>query len=137
MLYTKQEVMEFVKLGYYNTILTGSYIRKEPDADGNPVAEARSVPFYFTSFIFNENMTNDINELENFCMEAKEDVRLELKLFLDKDNSDSSEVLTVSCALPTKQRKALEDSNIDVFRMSIRCMQKEAVNALIEKSKKK
>lgn len=137
MLYTKQEVLEFVKLGYYNAMLSGSYTRKEPDAEGKPVEEARCIPFYFLSFLFNEEMTNDIKELEKFCMETKEDVRLELKLFLDKDMTNPSDTVTVTCVLPTKQREALESSNIDVFKMSVRCMLKEIVNALIARGNKK
>lgn len=137
MLYTKQETLEFIKLGYCNSMLTCSYIRKEPDANGNPVLEARSLPFYFLSLLFNENMTNDIYDLEKYCKGIEEDVNLELKLFLDKDITDDSNVITITCALPTKQRKAVENSNIDLFKMSIRCMLKEIINALIEKGKKK
>ena len=84
-----------------------------------------------------KNSCDDINELEKFCMETKEDVRLELKLFLDKDMTNPSDTLTVTCVLPTKQREALENSNIDVFKLSVRCMLKEAVNALIERGNKK
>lgn len=137
MLYTKQEVLEFIKLGYCNTMLSGTYTRKESDAEGNPVEEARCVPFYFLSLLFNENMTNDINELEKFCMETKEDVRLELKLFLDKDTTNPSDTVTITCVLSTKQKEALESSNINIFKMSVRCMLKETVNALIARGNKK
>ena len=138
MLYTKQEVLEMVKLGYSNTMLSCTYIRKEPDAEGNPVEEARYVSLHFFSLLFNENMSNDINELEKFCMEAEEDVRIELKLFLDKDMADPSDTVTVECVLPAEQKEALKKFNInDVFKMSVRSMLKETINALIERGNKK
>ena len=147
MLYTKQEVLEMVKLGYSNTMLSCTYIRKEPDAEGNPVEEARYVSLHFFSLLFNESMSNDINELEKFCMEAEEDVRIELKLFLDridlklfldKDTADPSDTVTVECVLPAEQKEALKKFNInDVFKMSVRSMLKETINALIERGNKK
>lgn len=138
MLYTKQEVLEMVKLGYSNTMLSCTYIRKEPDAEGNPVEEARYVSLHFFSLLFNENMSNDINELEKFCMEAEEDVRIELKLFLDKDMADPSDTVTVECVLPAEQKEALKKFNInDVFKMSVRSMLKETINTLIARGNKK
>lgn len=138
MLYTKQEVLEMVKLGYSNTMLSCTYTRKEPDAEGNPVEEARYVSIHFFSLLFNESTSNDINELEKFCMEAEEDVRIELKLFLDKDMADPSDTVTVECVLPTEQKEALKKFNInDVFKMSVRCMLKEVINALIARGNKK
>lgn len=138
MLYTKQEVLEMVKLGYSNTMLSCTYTRKEPDAEGNPVEEARYVSIQFFSLLFNENTSNDINELEKFCMEAEEDVRIELKLFLDKDMADPSDTVTVECVLPAEQKEALKKFNInDVFKMSVRSMLKETINALIARGNKK
>lgn len=147
MLYTKQEVLEMIKLGYSNTMLSCTYTRKEPDAEGNPVEEARYVPLQFFSLLFNESMSNDINELEKFCMEAEEDVRIELKLFLDrielklsldKDIADPSDTITVECVLPVEQKEALKKFNInDLFKRSVRCMLKEVINALIERGNKK
>ena len=138
MLYTKQEVLEMIKLGYSNTMLSCTYIRKEPDAEGNPVEEARYVSLHFFSLLFNENMSNDINELEKFCMEAEEDVRIELKLFLDKDMADPSDTVTVECVLPAEQKEALKKFNInDVFKMSVRSMLKETINTLIARGNKK
>lgn len=138
MLYTKQEVLEMVKLGYSNTMLSCTYTRKEPDAEGNPVEEARYVSIHFFSLLFNENTNNDINELEKFCMEAEEDVRIELKLFLDKDMADPSDTVTVECVLPAEQKEALKKFNInDVFKMSVRSMLKETINALIARGNKK
>lgn len=138
MLYTKQEVLEMVKLGYSNTMLSCTYTRKEPDAEGNPVEEARYVSLHFFSLLFNENTSNDINELEKFCMEAEEDVRIELKLFLDKDMADPSDTVTVECVLPAEQKEALKKFNInDVFKMSVRSMLKETINALIARGNKK
>lgn len=138
MLYTKQEVLEMVKLGYSNTMLSCTYTRKEPDAEGNPVEEARYVSLHFFSLLFNENTNNDINELEKFCMEAEEDVRIELKLFLDKDMADPSDTVTVECVLPAEQKEALKKFNInDVFKMSVRSMLKETINALIARGNKK
>ena len=147
MLYTKQEVLEMIKLGYSNTMLSCTYTKKEPDAEGNPVEEARYVPLHFFSLLFNESMSNDINELEKFCMEAEEDVRIELKLFLeridlklflDKDTADPSDTVTVECVLPAEQKEALKKFNInDVFKMSVRSMLKETINALIERGNKK
>ena len=127
-----------VKLGYSNTMLSCTYIRKEPDAEGNPVEEARYVSLHFFSLLFNENMSNDINELEKFCMEAEEDVRIELKLFLDKDMADPSDTVTVECVLPAEQKEALKKFNInDVFKMSVRSMLKETINTLIARGNKK
>lgn len=139
MLYTKQEVLEMIKLGYSNTMLSCTYTRKEPDAEGNPVEEARYVSLHFFSLLFNENTSNDINELEKFCMEAEEDVRIELKLFLDKDTADPSDTVTVECVLPAEQKEALKKFNInnDVFKMSVRCMLKEVINVLIARGNKK
>lgn len=138
MLYTKQEVLEMVKLGYSNTMLSCTYTRKEPDAEGNPVEEARYVSLHFFSLLFNENTSNDINELEKFCMEAEEDVRIELKLFLDKDMTDPSDTVTVECVLPAEQKEALKKFNInDVFKLSVRSMLKETINALIARGNKK
>ena len=138
MLYTKQEVLEMIKLGYSNTMLSCTYTRKEPDAEGNPVEEARYVPLHFFSLLFNESMSNDINELEKFCMEAEEDVRIELKLFLDKDIADPSDTVTVECVLPAEQKEALKKFNInDVFKRSVRCMLKEVINVLIARGNKK
>lgn len=138
MLYTKQEVLEMIKLGYSNTMLSCTYARKEPDAEGNPVEEARYVPLQFFSLLFNESMSNDINELEKFCMEAEEDVRIQLKLFLDKDIADPSDTVTVECVLPAEQKEALKKFNInDLFKRSVRCMLKEVINALIERGNKK
>lgn len=138
MLYTKQEVLEMVKLGYSNTMLSCTYTRKEPDAEGNPVEETRYVSIHFFSLLFNENTNNDINELEKFCMEAEEDVRIELKLFLDKDMADPSDTVTVECVLPAEQKEALKKFNInDVFKMSVRSMLKETINALIARGNKK
>ena len=138
MLYTKQEVLEMIKLGYSNTMLSCTYTRKEPDAEGNPVEEARYVSIHFFSLLFNENTNNDINELEKFCMEAEEDVRIELKLFLDKDMADPSDTVTVECVLPAEQKEALKKFNInDVFKRSVRCMLKEVINALIARGNKK
>lgn len=127
-----------VKLGYSNTMLSCTYTRKEPDAEGNPVEEARYVSIHFFSLLFNENTNNDINELEKFCMEAEEDVRIELKLFLDKDMADPSDTVTVECVLPAEQKEALKKFNInDVFKMSVRSMLKETINALIARGNKK
>lgn len=127
-----------IKLGYSNTMLSCTYIRKEPDAEGNPVEEARYVSLHFFSLLFNENMSNDINELEKFCMEAEEDVRIELKLFLDKDMADPSDTVTVECVLPAEQKEALKKFNInDVFKMSVRSMLKETINTLIARGNKK
>lgn len=138
MLYTKQEVLEMIKLGYSNTMLSCTYTRKEPDAEGNPVEEARYVSLRFFSLLFNENTSNDINELEKFCMDAEEDVRIELKLFLDKDMADPSDTVTVECVLPAEQKEALKKFNInDVFKMSVRCMLKEVINVLIARGNKK
>ena len=138
MLYTKQEVLEMIKLGYSNTMLSCTYTRKEPDAEGNPIEEARYVPLHFFSLLFNESMSNDINELEKFCMEAEEDVRIELKLFLDKDIADPSDTVTVECVLPAEQKEALKKFNInDVFKRSVRCMLKEVINVLIARGNKK
>ena len=138
MLYTKQEVLEMIKLGYSNTMLSCTYTRKEPDAEGNPIEEARYVPLHFFSLLFNESMSNDINELEKFCMEAEEDVRIELKLFLDKVIADPSDTVTVECVLPAEQKEALKKFNInDVFKRSVRCMLKEVINVLIARGNKK
>ena len=138
MLYTKQEVLEMIKLGYSNTMLSCTYTRKEPDAEGNPIEEARYVPLHFFSLLFNESMSNDINELEKFCMDAEEDVRIELKLFLDKDIADPSDTVTVECVLPAEQKEALKKFNInDVFKRSVRCMLKEVINVLIARGNKK
>lgn len=127
-----------VKLGYSNTMLSCTYTRKESDAEGNPVEEARYVSIHFFSLLFNENTNNDINELEKFCMEAEEDVRIELKLFLDKDMADPSDTVTVECVLPAEQKEALKKFNInDVFKMSVRSMLKETINALIARGNKK
>lgn len=137
-----------IKLGYSNTMLSCTYTKKEPDAEGNPVEEARYVPLHFFSLLFNESMSNDINELEKFCMEAEEDVRIELKLFLDrielklfldKDTADPSDTVTVECVLPAEQKEALKKFNInnDVFKMSVRCMLKEVINVLIARGNKK
>ena len=126
-----------IKLGYSNTMLSCTYTKKEPDAEGNPVEEARYVPLHFFSLLFNESMSNDINELEKFCMEAEED-RIDLKLFLDKDTADPSDTVTVECVLPAEQKEALKKFNInDVFKMSVRSMLKETINALIERGNKK
>ena len=131
MLYTSETAEEFLKMEYYNTVISVKYNGvKEED-----VKEPNCALFHFNYLLFeHQNVAQDLLQLKEYADNAPDWYRIEITLYKNNafKNPSNDRVLHISCNITKENIENIKEYDIDGFTMSVNALLKEAIYALLK-----
>lgn len=132
MLYTNDAADEFLKMGYYNTVISVEYSAiDEKDKTKN---EPNCALFHFDYLLFEQqNAASDLSLLKKYAEKAPGGYGISLTIYKENafTNPGKDRILNVSCKITKENLEDIKKYDIDGFTMSVNALLKEAVHALL------